>query len=474
VAARRPAEHRDRHEPRPSCLSRGREAQFHPKGSAIEYRYKAEDGAGVDPSAPYEARRAPPAQRYPKRVLYGNSVPLSLEEPDDARNEWHYELVFDYGEHDLSPDEERAWPARSDPFSAYRLGFEVRTHRLCRRVLVFHRFAELGPRACLVGATELGHRVSSAGAELETITYRGYRRDLSSGAMDERALPPLRFTYEHPSIASSFQPAEATDHLPSGIDERYRLVDLNGEGLPGILTSNGAAWYYKENLGGGRFGPMELVPELPSGPPAFSLGDFDSDGNLELAGFEGREAGWFDRDRDEARWSGFQAFARIARADFANGRVQVFDLNGDGRGGYTELLRFTSHESARAHCGRSRRGAVEERNAAIEGTLTHYLASRPLTRAFSLRQEFSQAFHRLLESDPGTAITVDVGERHFPLFLQGRRLTFASASLVVVVEEERELGSFSMSLDGAVAEGFARSGTAFAAFRPERSRSPAT
>ena len=46
------------------------------------------------------------------------------------------------------------WPVRRDPFSSYRSGFEVRTYRLCRRVLMFHHFPEeLGTESCLVRST---------------------------------------------------------------------------------------------------------------------------------------------------------------------------------------------------------------------------------------------------------------------------------------------------------------------------------
>ena len=48
------------------------------------------------------------------------------------------------------------WPSGSDPFSTYRAGFEVRTYRLCRRVLMFHHFPdELGVgHDCLVRSTD--------------------------------------------------------------------------------------------------------------------------------------------------------------------------------------------------------------------------------------------------------------------------------------------------------------------------------
>ena len=32
----------------------------------------------------------------------------------------------------------------ADPFSSYRSGFEVRTYRLCQRVLMFHHFPRAG------------------------------------------------------------------------------------------------------------------------------------------------------------------------------------------------------------------------------------------------------------------------------------------------------------------------------------------
>ena len=39
------------------------------------------------------------------------------------------------------------------------------------------------------------------------------------------------------------------ENLPYGIDgSHYRWVDLDGEGLSGILTEQGGSWFYKANL----------------------------------------------------------------------------------------------------------------------------------------------------------------------------------------------------------------------------------
>jgi hypothetical protein len=148
------------------------------RGNVVRYHYKAEDRAGVDSRRPSERNRffassdgtrrfRSTAQRYLKRIEYGN------HQMDDDSG-FLFEIVLDYGEHDTerpTPVEDEPWPVRSDPFSSYRAGLEVRTYRLCRRVLVFHRFpAELGPDPYLVRSTDLGCR------ERPVVTYPDLRR----------------------------------------------------------------------------------------------------------------------------------------------------------------------------------------------------------------------------------------------------------------------------------------------------------
>ena len=62
-------------------------------------------------------------------------------------------MVFDYGDYDLTTpsleDDKKInidiWKkeSRKDPFSSCRSGFEIRTYRLCQRVLMFHTFPDL-------------------------------------------------------------------------------------------------------------------------------------------------------------------------------------------------------------------------------------------------------------------------------------------------------------------------------------------
>src|SRR5262249_40924803 len=128
------------------------------RGNAVRYVYKKEDGAGLTLTRPSErnrgqaddSRRA--TQRYLKRLCYGNRQPLLdaqgerprfVSKTDWDAVTWLFEAVFDYGEHDTARPASRetgTWDYRPDPFSTYRSGFEVRTTRLCRRVLMFHHF----------------------------------------------------------------------------------------------------------------------------------------------------------------------------------------------------------------------------------------------------------------------------------------------------------------------------------------------
>ena len=96
----------------------------------------------------------------------------------------------------------------------------------------------------------------------------GHARE-SDGRYLTRSLPPLEFSYSaSPLEDADFErlpqstrvDAESLANLPGGIDGgTYRWLDLDGEGIAGVLTEQGDAWFYKPNLGKGRFGAVETV-----------------------------------------------------------------------------------------------------------------------------------------------------------------------------------------------------------------------
>jgi virulence plasmid B protein len=144
------------------------------KGNVIVYQYKPEDSKNVNLTQVHERNRTDltrSANRYLKRVFYGNRTPylpdLTAAAEASLPTDWCFELVLDYGEHDLLnpvPQETGVpWDCRRDPFSSYRSAFEIRTYRLCRRALMFHHFsseANVGLN-CLVRSTGLVHSPST-------------------------------------------------------------------------------------------------------------------------------------------------------------------------------------------------------------------------------------------------------------------------------------------------------------------------
>lgn len=152
------------------------EASFDRLGNAMWVRYRGEDDASVDPLGLDATRFASAiANRYVDRILYGNAAPLAVHDAL-APARWHFEAVLDYGDYDAEPTPARSWPVRPDVGMTGRPGFEVRTRRLCRRVMMFHRFeAELGAAFTLVGALELRVREAPEGSELQAVRYVGHR-----------------------------------------------------------------------------------------------------------------------------------------------------------------------------------------------------------------------------------------------------------------------------------------------------------
>ena len=245
--------------------------------------------------------------------------------------DWCFQLVFDYGEHDLQNPtaagyRAATWTCRLDPFSSYRSTFEVRTYRLCRRVLMFHHFAdEIECRTQLPRAIHRSAACDSAAArssaallflpalgDADRLRSRGPRGYLSS------SLPPLEFEYTEAVIDETVREidAESLRELPYGFDgSHYRWVDLDGEGLSGVLTEQAGSWFYKPNLSPSnlqtmdgaevtlpRFGPMQrgraatLAASLSNG--AAADGSHPVTGRLDLVDFEGATPGYFERTAD--------------------------------------------------------------------------------------------------------------------------------------------------------------------------------
>ena len=404
------------------------------KGNVIVYGYKREDSANVlqdssgnVPSKAHERNRTDlvrSAQRYLKRIRYGNRSPYfpllkadaPWPEPPDARapdgsSAWMFEVVFDYGEHDAdapSPGDSGTWPVRPDPFSSYRATFEIRTYRLCRRVLMFHHFPGEGGvgRDCLVRSTDFTytHELDPTSTRnpsytfLKAVTQTAYRR--TDGGYDRRSLPPVELEYSEPVVQDEIEEVEPTslENVPVGLQTgAYRWTDLHGEGIPGVLTEQGGAWFYKRNwspipttlpdgseIVKAKLGPLETVAFKPNVTLTgrAEIMDLAGDGQPDVVLMDGPTPGLYEHDEVEG-WQPFRPFTSRLNRNLRDPNVRLVDLDGDGHADVliTEDDAFVWHASlAEKGFGPGRRVAQaldEEKGPRIvfaDGTQSIYLA----------------------------------------------------------------------------------------------------
>lgn len=356
------------------------------KGNAILYTYKLEDGMGVDLGLAHERNRGDrtdprrTANRYLKRIRHGNRIslldanghrPHFLAQSAIDSAGWMFEVVFDYGEHDAKAPtfgDLGDWDYRHDPFSSYRAGFEVRTTRLCQRVLMFHHIPDLpnGTKGYdgLVRSTDFTYAYEKNPQDvrnpvysfLVSVTQSGYQRDGKGGYL-QKSLPPLEFTYSQPDIDETVRQVDraSLENLPEGLDgSRYQWVDLDGEGLSGILTEQGNGWFYKRNLSpinevqaGGKqqveakFAAVQRV----ASKPASGLGDgaqfldLAGDGQPDLVTLRGAVPGFYERTSDQ-EWKNFVPLKSFPRLDWEDPNLKFIDLNGDG---HSDILITEDH-----------------------------------------------------------------------------------------------------------------------------------
>src|SRR5581483_10551509 len=313
------------------------------RGNAVRSAYKREDLANVAPRV-YELGRVQTANLYPERICYGNATPFGAgDDADDPA--WLFEIVFDYGEREIgiAVDDPytpvRAWHARPDAFSSYELGFERRTHRLCRNVLMFHRFAELGDAPVLVHQTRFTYDESADVSRLNAVESIGYRATVGAPPGERyarEALPPLRFAFTPFVPAREGWHALATSDGGELVGDRRDVTayaDLYGDGLPGIVYAGESALRYArpalDSSGEVRYAaePPQRLPVLRDTGGTLDFADLTGDGRLDALFFSAVEAGF--APNDGGGFGTFVPFEGIPLAFGAN-RAEAADLSARG------------------------------------------------------------------------------------------------------------------------------------------------
>jgi len=335
-------------------------------GEHIYYHYKKETDSS---RYPRDCR----AQRYLERVCYGNFTAKEQEQlylwqtDDEPGMGWHFQLFFDYGERDLELDKRptyqkiREWPIRPDPCSDFSFGFELRTLRCCNQILMFHHFpkeAQMGAEPVLVKRLLLEYRAPTHVSLLVGVHEQAFD---SSGNSVSR--PPLECFYQSSQLKvdrSGYQPFSSLPGLHDS--DRYQLVDLYGEGIPGVLYRADKSWYYREPLRPqhtktsdeviyGAAQELARVPVADSTRPIHqALADVDGDGRLDWLVAHPGMSGFFSLD-EQRNWATFTPFDAFP-SEFFHPAGILADLMGTGR----PDVAMIGPRSVRLYANRRRKG----------------------------------------------------------------------------------------------------------------------
>ena len=312
------------------------------KGNCSQYEYAQEDGAGIEAWQLHNRNRvngdAPFINTYLKRVWYGN---VGMYQPGEALPpKYMFENVFDYGEHGATApfNAANSWTYRPDAFSDYRAGFEIRTCRLCKKILLYHHFAELPGGSAVVKALRLEYDNNGADGFtfLRQATTTGYTKH-DDGTYTEKSLPPISFTYSSHNWNETIHTIESDNlvNAPVGLSEPlYQFTDLYSEGLSGMLSEQAGGLFYKANLGGGRFTEGRKVLKKPSysgiANGSLQLVDLESNGIKQMVNWNEPAPGFFDLGTEE-QWLPFTPFKHIPNINQKDANTKFMDLDGDGR-----------------------------------------------------------------------------------------------------------------------------------------------
>ena len=291
-------------------------------GSRTVYRYRRDDDANL-PQRLFERGHDNRANRYPDRILFGNY------RASDGSENFAFQARFEY-----LAGEDGKWAVRRDPTSSYRAGFEIRTNRLCVAVASVRDFPAEGVADMVVGRTRFFYKPDTPLSLLDRIDYEGYRRD--GEQIVSASLPATHFDYDpfHPGAGELITlRTRRGEPIPAMMDSGpCKLVDLLGDGMPGVLYADGSALGYFRPMGEGTYGGPQLLPQLPIDGFAGQqtrLHDVTGNGRCDLLVADKQRGGWYANE-GEGAWSAMRTFESYTGL-LADPRNELVDVAGSGR-----------------------------------------------------------------------------------------------------------------------------------------------
>lgn len=326
------------------------------KGDKIIYTYKAENNENVPVNIENEGHSF--NNKYIQNIRYGNYF-----SSDEAL--FAFEVIFDYGEYDLTdlskagknpylPTKE--WSCRPDSFSSFTSGFEIRTCRLCSNILLFHCLEKELGSPCLTKRLALeydGIRMYDTTkvigpSTLKKVTCSGYRRAgmLGTDPYTFESLPPITLgfsQFKSPGIPQFNNLKIEGNPIPGDLDvEGFNPIDLNSEGISGLLYTEGGNVLYCEPEGDGEYAFPKIINEFPISHQfengEISLVDIEGNGMLSLISNINNLRGYYKRNSDNT-WDNFKAFGQNPTV-YGTENLEQVSLNHNGM---TDLLLAKEH-----------------------------------------------------------------------------------------------------------------------------------
>lgn len=252
-----------------------------PNGLTMTYHYRAEG-----------------AQRYLERVAY---------DP--------FEILFDYEE-------------RPDHFVSRRSGFEIATTLRATQIRVMSKRS---------GTYELRRYELQYELAQERHLSMLSKIQLSAGSgADVVRMPPVTLEYAPLDFTQGNLETFSTEGnlAPPPLGEAgTAMVDLAGDGLPDIVTTDDFGMTYWRNLGENRFARPERVRSLPAlsglGDEHVQFSDMEGNGTADLL-LGGAGAGYLPNAAG-LDWEEFVPYETNLPFDLTDANLRLMDIDGDGR-----------------------------------------------------------------------------------------------------------------------------------------------
>jgi hypothetical protein len=222
------------------------------------------------------------------------------------------------------------YESRPDPFIDYRAGFPIETRLRCVAVRIT---SDRAPNGIL-----RWYNLEYDNPEPRRLSL--LKRVTLNGGSDEKSvsLPPLTFSYSPFDVRRShYRVFQSPEGLPPPRDltaSGVSLVDLAGDGLPGVLDTTGSSPLYWRNLGSCKWASPKQLRRFPRNNALENAGvlfaDMEGNGTSDLLWAADPINGYFPNAAGGS-WEAMVRYRNVVPFNPTDPDFRLFDTDGDGR-----------------------------------------------------------------------------------------------------------------------------------------------